>query len=98
MAMDHPLIPVGVGTKYMDSLPSEKEWTINNQYSYTTTFGETEYIVIVKESDTAKETITKKLERVISSDVSKSVFSEGEAVWKDNQRLNITIPIWEVIP
>ena len=49
-----------------------------NQITYTTSFGGTEYTVIVNESDTARETVNNKLKKILLKDLSVKVRSEGE--------------------
>lgn len=46
--------------------------------TYTTAFGGTEYTVIISESDTAKETVSNKLKKILLKDLSVKVRSEGE--------------------
>ena len=50
----------------------------NKQFSYQKEIGNTVYTVIVKESNTAKETIWKKLERAMIRDSLEECHSKGE--------------------
>ena len=49
------------------------------QFDYTTSFGGTEYAVIIRESDTAKETVNNKLKKILLNDLSDKVYSGGDS-------------------
>ncbi len=51
------------------------------QFEYTTSFGGTEYAVIIRESDTAKETVNNKLKKILLNDLSDKVYSGGDSEW-----------------
>jgi len=51
------------------------------QFEYTTSFGGTEYAVVIRESDTAKETVNNKLKKILLNDLSDKVYSGGDSDW-----------------
>ena len=63
------------GTKI--TTPSRGNYQSGGIY-FTTTIGDTEYTVIVKDSKTARETVIKKLERAILRDSLEGCHSKGE--------------------